>query len=339
MNMTALKEEINEQHFVLSDATRQQLLTDLAAINSPYDDHETHMALATKTFYSHIPVELLTTIKKFARDPAAPGFIILENLPVGDLPPTPVTGHVEDNRPEFVAEAVTMGLANLLGEPIGYKWEKDNQLIHNVVPMPGGEYTQSNQGSKVFLNYHNDMVYDDSLLYNRFNPDFLILVCVRPDPGGVAETRYVDGRDVLDQFTAEELQRLKEPRFVMASPSNYSRLMSEDGVKWSEPQPILDGGDQFPEFSLGANGVKALNDEDQALLNKVYRVCDTEGVFKGIKLKQGQALLINNRKGVHARTEFEPTGGENERWLMRANIRTDLWSMRHKMGSDYRRYA
>lgn len=320
-----------QAHSTLGDAFTQ--------LPSPYDDAELHLVKTTRAMYQHLPEELLMAIKRFAKDPAAPGFMVLDNLPVGELPATPVNGELPLERKDYVAESVSLGLGALIGDPIGYKWEKDSILPHHVIPMKGGEYTQSNQGSKVFLSYHNDMVYDESLTYNQFNPDFLVLFCAKPDPKGQAETRYSDARTILSKLSELEVERLRQPVFRMASPSNYSRLLSAEGVKWSNPQPIITGTDEYPEIALGANGVVAVDQDDQVLLDKLYEICNDPDVYTGIRLKQGQVLLVNNRKGVHARTVFEPCGTADERWLIRANVRTDLWSMRHRIDGDFRRYA
>ncbi len=334
-----LNQNNTEQTRVLDTQISQALEASFKELASPYEDSEVHLMQTTRALHQHLSFEMLLEIKRFSCDPASPGFMLLDNLPVGNLPATPVNGAIPADRQDFVAESVSLGLGSLIGDPIGYKWEKDSLLPHHVIPLPGGEYTQSNQGSKVFLSYHNDMVFDESLSYNSFNPDFLVLLCAKPDRQGKAETRYADARAILSKLSELEVERLCQPVFRMASPSNYSRLLSSDGIKWSNPQPIITGTVDFPEIGLGANGVVTLNKEDQILLDKVYSICNDPEVYTGVKLKQGQAMLINNRKGVHARTEFEPTGDTDERWLIRANVRTDLWSMRHRIDGDFRRYA
>lgn len=329
-----------EQIRVLSNEENHTLSMAFSQLPSPYVDSEVHLMETTRALHQHLSLEMMLEIKRFARDPKSPGFLLLENFPLGALPATPVNGDTPaQERKDFVAESVSLGLGSLLGDPIGYKWEKDSLLPHHVIPQPGGAYTQSNQGSKVFLSYHNDMVFDESLTYNRFNPDFLVLFCAKPDAKGEAETRYSDARKILSKLTELEVERLREPVFRMASPSNYSRLLSEDGIKWSNPQAVISGSDDYPEIALGANGVVAIDQEDQVLLDKLYSTCNDPDVYTGAKLKKGQVLLVNNRKGVHARTVFEPSGCDDERWLIRANVRTDLWSMRHRIDGDFRRYA
>jgi L-asparagine oxygenase len=333
---------MKQQHMNISEPSSEhkfsELENNLKSNISPYLDPELSMLQASIALFKYLPMEVIRRIKHFANDPSAPGYLVLDDLPIGSAPATPISVCIKENRPDYVVESVALGLGSLLGEPIGYKWEKDNELVHHVIPKPGGEYTQSNQGSKVFLSFHNDMVYADELIYNQFNPDFLVLFCIRPDTKMEAETRYVDARKILNYLSKDEIERLFEPRFKMASPSNYSRFMSESGVKWSISLPILSGCEDFPEIALGANGIKATNERDQALINKVHRICNKKEVYDGVKLKSGQVLLINNRKGVHARTEFEPSRDDNERWLIRANVRQNLWSIRHKMEGGFRHY-
>jgi methylaspartate mutase epsilon subunit len=339
MNLHTIEEEFSNDTIKLTDITKRQLEGELKSAVSPYQEAEMNMLQGTKALYNCLPLDIISTIKQFSNDPSSSGYMVLDNLPIGAAPATPINGSVEKHRQDHILESIVLGLGSILGQPIGYKWEKDNQLVHHVVPQPGGEYTQSNQGSKVFLNFHNDMVYADELVYNQFNPDFLVLFCVRPDAGHQAETRYANAKEILKHLSKEEVSRLYESKFRMASPSNYSRFLSEKGIKWSGPQSILSGDMRFPEIALGANGIKVEKEEDQALINKLYSICNQPNVYQGVNLKSGQALLINNRKGVHARTQFEPSCDENERWLVRANIRQNLWSIRHKMEDNFRRYC
>jgi L-asparagine oxygenase len=202
-----------------------------------------------------------------------------------------------------------------------------------VVPMKGGEYTQSNRGSKVFLSYHNDSMYDDSLVFNSHNPDYLLLLCLRADKAGEARTLYVDARDICASLDAETTAILRQPRFRMAAPSNYTLLIrgSKNGEKvWSNPVPVLSGPQHLPEIYIAANGVEGLDATAQRALDRLLDACQQLGEKSATYLKPGQAMLINNRKGVHARTEFRANYDGQDRWLLRANIRTSLWNIRDR---------
>ena len=43
-----------------------------------------------------------------------------------------------------------------------------------------------------------------------------------------------------------------------------------------------------------------------------------------VQFRPGDALLISNRKGLHARASFQPRCDGPDRWLLRANIHTSL---------------
>lgn len=314
--------------------SREQLRAAYANVAAPSDDFQGALVSLHRAFGA-LPADLLHAIFAFGRDPASAGVMLIDGLPIDvALPDTPelVAGE-RHGTIAHDAEKTLLGLAQLIGTPVGYLSEKDGNLIHHVVPMRGGEYTQSNRGSKVFLSYHNDSMYDPSLVFNSHNPDFLLLYCLRPDQQGEAATLYADARKVVAELTPAVRDVLRQPRFQMAAPSNYTLLIAAaaDGEKvWSNPVPVLTGPLSYPEIYIAANGVEGLDDEAAAALEALLAACQKVGEQQKVHLKPGQAMLINNRKGVHARTQFKPTYDGRDRWLLRANIRTSLWTIRDR---------
>jgi L-asparagine oxygenase len=234
--------------------------------------------------------------------------MLISGLPIDTaLPHTPVGGNVPRDRPTLDSEKTLLGVAQLMGTPVGYLTEKDGELVHHVVPMRGGEYTQSNRGSKVFLTYHNDSMYDASMVFNSHSPDYLLLLCLRADHGGEAKTLYADAREISAELEPAMLGVLRQPRFRMAAPSNYTLLVhgAQSGEKvWSHPVPVLSGPPQLPEIYMAANGVRPLDEEAARALAALQQACQAVGERSSVYLQPGQAMLINNRKGVHARTVF-----------------------------------
>jgi L-asparagine oxygenase len=318
-------------HLSVSDATR--LRAGYADVPSPYADPYGALTGLYKAFGA-LPTPLLKEILLFGRDPAGPGCMLLDGLPIDEsLPDTPVAGTVPRNRETLDSEKSLLGLAQLVGTPVGYRTEKDGELVHHVVPMQGGEYTQSNRGSKVFLAYHNDSMYDESMVFNSHNPDYLLLLCLRADHDHEAQTMYADAREVCAELPQFTRKLLRGPRFRMAAPSNYTLLVrgARDGEKvWSDPVPVLSGPAELPEIYVAANGVQALDPISEQALAELMRACHRVGERHSVRLERGQAMLINNRKGVHARTVFQAHYDGRDRWLLRANIRTSLWSIRDR---------
>lgn len=317
----------------LSPAYRAELRARFAGVACPQLDYQGALVGLYKAFGA-LPDELLREISLFSRDPGSPGVMLLEGLPIDEpLPATPSHDGEPARTIATQAEKSLLGLAQLMGTPVGYLSEKDGHMVHHVVPMRGGEYTQSNRGSKVFLSYHNDSMYDESMVFNSHNPDYLLLLCLRADRDGVAKTMYADARHIAAALGQHTCDILRQPRFRTAAPSNYTLLIrsAREGEKiWSHAVPVLSGPSKFPEIYLAANGVEALDHEAQQALQALLETCQSIGEACAVHLKPGQAMLINNRKGVHARTEFQAHYDGQDRWLLRANIRTSLWSIRDR---------
>ena len=312
----------------LPDEARDALFLATRELPNPYTSPRPFVARTLPALAANLGADLAEVLA-FGADPAAPGALLIDNLPVDPhLPATPTDGEPSPDQSSFVGEACVLGLAKLIGEPVGYETEKSGRVIHNLVPVAGAEITQSNRGSKVLLNFHNDSVYDESLHFHRFNPDFIILYCHRPDVHGEAVTHFVDARKLVDVLDTRDIDLLRSPLFRMAAPSNFTMLMNKGEKIWSQAMPVLTGRSDCPEITIAANGVEALDDAAAGALSRLYEACRDPLHRQDVALRHGQALLINNRKGVHARSAFNPTFGPHERWLLRANVRRDIWGMR-----------
>ena len=346
MNITVSPQKVQKQplrteldHLVIDDQTRDRMAAQLRDLANPYDDPR-RFAAQIRPALSALRIRDLQRIHDFATDPNSPAVMLIENLPTDpDLPPTPIDDSIVKSNRHFVGEAVAYGLGKLIGEPIGYTTEKDGDILHNLIPVKGAEATQSNRGSKTFLNFHNDCVYDKSGWYHTYNADFLVLYGHRPDPNLEAETMYIDAKTICALLSTEDLKELRKPQFEMASPSNFTLLLNKGQTVWSEPGPVISGPENTPEISIAANGTRGSTDRAQEALQALLSICDRPDHRISARIKSGQTLLVNNRKGIHARSSFTPTFGPDERWLLRANVRRDTWSMRHRKTDEWNVYA
>ncbi|MFJ6750709.1 MULTISPECIES: TauD/TfdA family dioxygenase [unclassified Streptomyces] len=319
----------------LPDDVRDRLGAELAAVPDPSRNIDWAMARYLQIF-AQLPTKTLQQLLDFGRHPDTPGVGYVRNAPVDErLPETPRDGNPSPDKATFVAEGVLLGLTGLLGEPVGFSTEKNGQLVHDVIPVEGGAMTQTNRGSSVFLNFHNDIVHDAAGRYDVASPDFLVLSCVRADHEGVAGTYYADARDICRAVDERTLRTLRSPLFRMNAPGSYVRDVAGGAEVLSDPVPMISGPDAFPEVSAAANGVRATNGAAQAALEALQTTC--REVAHEVHLRPGQALLINNRKGLHARSQFTARYDGHDRWLQRTYVRRNQWDIRYRAAPDSRR--
>ncbi|MGW2562123.1 TauD/TfdA family dioxygenase [Streptomyces sp. NPDC001514] len=319
----------------LPDEVRDALGEELSRLPDPNTDIDRSMTRLLQVFAA-LPTDLLQQILDFGRHIDTPGVSLVSNLPVDAvLPDTPSDGGPSTAKTSFVAEGVLLGLSGLLGEPMGVLTEKAGQLVHDVIPVAGGSKTQTNQGSEVFLNFHSDIMHDVIGRYDVANPDFLVLSCLRADHEGVAGTHYADARDISAALAPEALETLRSPLFRLNAPGSYIRDVAGGQEVLSEPVPMISGHTDYPEIAISANGVRPLTSGAREALDTLQKVCGE--VAHSVLLRPGQALLINNRKGVHARSTFTARYDGRDRWLQRTYVRRSLWNVRYRVTEENRR--
>jgi L-asparagine oxygenase len=320
---------------VLPGEVRDWIGSELQSFPNPVDDIDRSLARLHVTF-SRLPVDQLQQILDFGRHVDAPGVMLVRNLPGDlDLPPTPVDGDPSTDKKTFVAECALLGVSQLLGEPVGFTTEKGGRLVHDVVPVSAGSATQTNQSSAVFLNFHNDIVHDEVGRYDMSNPDFLVLNCLRQDAEKEAVTYYADARDISRSLDPRIAETLRAPLFQLNAPGTYVRDFASGADVLSNPVGIISGPSNSPEVAISANGVHGLTREAEEALNELQRTC--RAVAHQVKLEPGSALLINNRKGLHARSQFFARHNGRDRWLQRTYLRHSLWNIRYRVTPSDRR--
>lgn len=321
----------------LSDEVRDEIGRAFTDMPNPEEDCDLAMTLAYRAF-ARLPVEQLRLLLDFGRHVDAPGIALVENLPLDPvLPPTPSNGGPCVGKPGYVAEGVLVGLSGLLGEPVSFTTEKDGRIVHDIIPTESGARTQTSQSSAVPLNFHNDIVHDARGRYDISNPDFLVLNCLRADRGGASQTSYADARDILAALDKDVVETLRAPLFRLNAPGGYTRMYAGGQEVLSEPVPLIDGPDRAPEIYVAANGVRMLSRDAQHAFDRLQSACRHPQVGQVVALRAGQALLIDNRKGVHSRSPFPARFDGTDRWLQRTYVRRSLWNIRDQVVPGSRR--
>ena len=323
----------------IPDVDKAAIREALADAGSPYDDFETFL-LSVYPIFAQSSRSVLRQLFAYRNDPSAPGVLHITNVPIDDvIPPTPTNARRTADKQTYISEGSLLGIAQILGEPLGYRNEKDGEVIQNLAPVKSESESTSSESSKIDLGFHTDLDFDaedTEKPQNITNADYILLICLRQDPEKKACTLYADARDIMSRLTGEQLDILRQPLYQFGAAYTFTGKVGEDRI-WSPPTPIIKGPQGFPEITLElACGVRGLTEEARAVLMDVANVCEQPDIAQRVYLKPGEMLLINNRKGAHGRTAFPARYDGSDRWLQRLYVRRSLWELRKDSSKSLR---
>jgi L-asparagine oxygenase len=323
----------------LDDETRRSLHEELLAVPSPYERLEDALVELYRC-HARLPRQLLARLAEFANSPAAPGMLVVENCPIDpDVPATPANSRRSPRKRTFVSEGCLLGFAQIIGKPLGYRNEKDGELIQNVCPVQTESTQTSSESSEIRLGFHTDFDFAESRPfgpYNDTNADYIVLYCLRSDPHAEAFTIYADARDICARLTSVQITTLRQPLYQFGASYSFTGRSGDSRI-WSEAIPVLKGPEEYPEVSIDMLcGVRGLSDAATGALRAVAEVCGSDDVAQAVCLRAGQVLLIDNRKGAHARTAFRARYDGTDRWLQRVYARRSLWELRRSVAHPAR---
>ncbi|MCG6498015.1 clavaminate synthase family protein [Kitasatospora sp. A2-31] len=273
--------------------------------------------------WEDLPSRLRRALRAFRRDPGPGGALLVRGLPVAApaLGRTPLTGG-SVQRTATVPAAVLMLAACGLGDPAAFRPEKTGALVQDVVPVPGQEEFQGNAGS-VLLTFHNENA------FHPHRPDFVMLLCLRADPDGLAGLRTSCVREVLPLLDERTRRDLRRPEFRTAPPPSFG---ATDGP--AEPHPVLGGAPEDPDLRVDMAATEPLTERAAAALDELQRLF--ERTARTVRLEPGDLAVVDNRIAVHGRTAFSPRFDGTDRWLQRTFVLADLRRSRaHRAGDGY----
>jgi L-asparagine oxygenase len=304
----------------------------LASIGSPYDDMEGFL-LSAFPIGATLPKPILTELQAFRNDPQSPGILLIEGWPLDDeIPATPINGRRNFDKQTYISEGCVLAVAKTLGEPLGYYDEKDGEIIQNLAPIKKEASSTSSESADIDLAFHTDLDFDKynpHRRWNETNADFIALLCLRQDPAKQACTLYADARDICRNLSRRQLELLRQPLFEFRAAYTFTAQAGVERI-WSLPIPIVQGPESSPEITLEmACGVRGVSAEASAVLDDLAAVLKDSEFVQFAYLSRGEMLLINNRKGAHARSAFKAAFDGSDRWLHRLYIRRSLWELRN----------
>jgi L-asparagine oxygenase len=308
-------------HLKLSDVQRETLRLGLARLVCPGGpDYEDFLDEARGALFRHLPRELLRSIGAVKSNPDPPGLLVIENLPVDELGPTPADGRRSPFKRTSCSEAFLLGVASLLGEPLTFDVEKGMDLVHDVCPVRGSERELTNRGSAVDLGFHTERA--------AFDTDrWLLLWCNRADHDRVAVTPVADIRDALPHLEPEVVAELRKPHYRFRVPYIFDAVVPPE-ARLSDPGPVLSGPESCAKLRVALYG-----DVTQVLTPDAGRALDRLGqalgrVARNLRLESGNMVILSNHLVAHGRSSFAARFDGSDRWLQRVHVAESLWPIR-----------
>ncbi|WP_170854598.1 TauD/TfdA family dioxygenase [Azotobacter beijerinckii] len=280
-----------------------------------------------------------------------------------ELPETPVAFlPVPDCRATAAARAsAVLCLATIESSVVSYASENDGHLFVNLVVLAG--QGQMVEKSKDAMRGHTDGVFfpirgERDETYPNFapSPDFVCLSGLR-NPNAT-ETTVMPLKEVLTGLTDEEIDELCQPQFTI-SPQKTFREGLALAMNWqSQRPPRIDNRRvlfrraegswiRFSHSSVAAPILTAQGGEEPDIdaanpANSAYQsfIENCRKNESGVVVRPGDILLVNNRIGLHGRSEVGGEAGGTSRWLLRTyGLETgDLAAEQRYQGSSYKLY-
>jgi L-asparagine oxygenase len=258
-----------------------------------------------------LPEALYEGLVGFADAPGSTGAVLFRGLPVGVVPPTPLRpGSAPKDR---VSETVLLAAARVLGQPVGYQPEHGGNVVQDLSPTPDAVGKQVSTSSGGTLMFHTETA------FHQHKPRYLLLLCLRGDPEGVARTTLASIRELVGLLPLGVRRVLHEPRFRTAADESF---VGARPTRVGRPVPVLSGTWDEPFLTFDADLMIGADEEAEAALAELRTLVDER--HTGVVLGTGDLLVIDNLLAVHGRSPFTARFDGTDRWLQRAFVVSDL---------------
>lgn len=256
-----------------------------------------------------LPPAVYDALVDFVDDVPAAGAMLIENMPLGDLPPTPEDPLLAD-KTDQISEFALLTVGRVLGRPVGYLPEHGGDVVQNISPTKRNADRQVSTSSKSMLEFHTEAA------FHPHRPRYLLLLCLRGDPA--AATTLCSIKGVLDTLSPRSRAVLFQPRFTTGIDESYAGGRS---AARSIQRPVLSGDPDNPKLWLDADLMSGTDEVAQQALDELARLVREHAT--GVTLKAGDLLVVDNDVAVHGRTPFTPRFDGTDRWLQRTFVIAD----------------
>lgn len=326
----SIKNDLNTSYVGLPnpgefDLTREDSVIDLSKVKEEISDLCQEIPDYTRDLkgflreaalrYSSLPKTIRRRLYDFKRESNDYGAFLVRGLPVEEkLPDTPKSSTAPDSRNSQMSEFILAMICHGVGTPYAYAQEKRGAVFQNMVPTKENEYNLSSESSSILLDYHTEAA------FHPYLPDYVLLSCLRSDHEKKARTISASSRMIISHLTHRTRSVLSKPLYKTGVDYSFG---SQNGTKGNGPTlPILKGDPGDPDILYDLDLMIPLTNEAEIALTELRRVAAQVGCWT--VLTPGDLLIVDNRKAVHARSEFKARYDGKDRWILRTTALIDF---------------
>jgi len=231
--------------------------------------------------------------------------ILIKNLPIEkDIPNTPSDSKNIPYLP--ISDTTILLISGMVGQVFNLDGRiqiYENQ-VHNLFPIRAIKDAQLGGGS-TFLDWHIEDAFHEKA------PQYCSLLCIRSDNKTKTLISFLD-----DLCIPDELEKiLKQPRFKI----EYDETFKDEYKKLPLITPIiLENESKRKYIKIDYPVTYGIDEESQKALYDLKVIINKNK--KELSLEEGDLLLFNNLKIIHARTAYIPNYEGEGRWLKRTMI-------------------
>lgn len=267
------------------------------------------------------PDGMLAKLRDAATATSDSGITLITNLPVGQLESTPYADdeyYARSGR-DRLSERVLLAVGESLGTIFAFENERNGVLLTNIVPTVTNREVESSNGSALLLPFHTEDIHQ-----YPYNPDYVVLSCLRDEPGQDVYTNVLNPSMVLPDLPAATVDILRAPLFVTTPPPIYAGQQNRQ----PEPMPVVSGFES-PQALVEFNDTRAITPDAEVALSQFKEACSSTPHRVELRSLPGQVAILDNRRVLHGRGAFVSSFGPDRRWLQRVKVKSGgMWPWR-----------
>ncbi|HBO4309871.1 TPA: TauD/TfdA family dioxygenase [Pseudomonas aeruginosa] len=314
--VTAVRHAVSSWRASVETDDAVALLEDPAALGRKLVDAiDEYLAASGKTTRAEVKTQALTS----------PYLHLANVFDPRDLPETPIAfSPVPVAEGTLLARATAIAcIAALDSETISYGSENSGELFVNLVVMPAPGY--QGQKSRGQMKGHTDGVYfpirgkahEENPKISP-SPDFVCLCALR-NPNDVP-TNVMPLTDILRRLSPEDVAQLQMRKYSIAAQRTFTKGLAAavEGpplLEYAQLLYVVDGT-FWVRYSHSSTDVTDVDDPDARRAMSAFEDACLASV-QPLPLVAGDIVLVNNRAGLHGRSEVGAEHGGETRWLLR----------------------